>query len=149
MTFVIWGVSYFALIAFEKVSGFPNKINSKLIKGVYQIIVLLLVNFLWVIFNSNSIGEALIFLKSMIIYSPEYYSDLRAAFLLKDYIIVILLAVVFSIPISNMIKNKFNDNKLICTLYSVLEGTAIIGSFVLSLAFIVNGFNNPFLYSIF
>ena len=149
MTFVIWGVSYFVLIAFEKISGFPNKINSKLIKGVYQIIVLLLVNFLWVIFNSNSIGEALIFLKSMIIYSPEYYSDLRAAFLLKDYIIVILLAVVFSIPISNMIKNKFNDNKLICTLYSVLEGTAIIGSFVLSLAFIVNGFNNPFLYSIF
>lgn len=149
ITFVIWGILYFALIAFEKVSGLPNKIDNKLIKGAYRIIVLLLVNFLWVIFNSNSLGEALQFLKSMIIYSPEYYSDLRAAFLFKDYIIVIIAAVVFSIPVSDIITNKFIDNKLICRVYGILEGIVIIGSFVLALSFIINGFNNPFLYSIF
>ena len=149
ITFVIWGILYFALISFEKVSGLPNKIDNKLIKGAYRIIVLLLVNFLWVIFNSNSLGEALQFLKTMIIYSPEYYSDLRAAFLFKDYIIVIIAAVIFSIPISDIITNKFIDNKLICRVYGILEGIVIIGSFVLALSFIINGFNNPFLYSIF
>ena len=108
-------------------------------------ICLLIVNFEWVIFKANNVSKAFGFIKCMFIGANNTLLNNRCVFLLKEYWIVLLSAVIMCIPFNDIdlikknekITNKINTAKMI--LMALL--------FCVSLSFVVSGQNNPFLYA--
>lgn len=146
-TFIIWGVMYFVAISLEKVLKINERIKSISLRILYRVFTLFYINALWVVFNSDTLSKAGKFIKTMIIYTPEYYCDARTVFLLKDYSMPIAFAIILSMPLAKWIKGISTENELVCSLVDIFEGAIVIIAFFISLAFILNGYNNPFLYA--
>ena len=66
-------------------------------------------------------------------------------FFIKNYFIIILLGIIFSTPISKILKEKINSTKykgIYCTLGFI--GSIIL--FIVTISFLVSDTYNPFLY---
>ena len=143
--FIIWGLIYCLLISFERLVNIPNRLKNQKFKIFYRLICLLIVNFEWVIFKANNVSKAFGFIKCMFIGANNTLLNNRCVFLLKEYWIVLLSAVIMCIPFNDIdlikknekITNKINTAKMI--LMALL--------FCVSLSFVVSGQNNPFLYA--
>jgi hypothetical protein len=63
--FVFWGLLYFVLLTFEKLTGIPGKFRSAWAKTGYRIFTLLCVLVGWVFFRAENIQQAFSFLDMM------------------------------------------------------------------------------------
>ncbi len=143
--FIVWGIGYFVLISVEKTYDLPNRFKARITKMAYRIITLLIINFQWVIFRSESLSGGLRYIKRMIVYTNPGSANMRARFLVVDYIWFILVAIIFSMPICIRIREGIT-NKKIKNVYEIVEGIVLVSLFVISVSFIVSGQNSPFLY---
>lgn len=147
MTFIVWGLLYYIAISFERFTGLPKKINSNFLKTVYRILVLLFINFQWVIFNSPSLTYARHYLRRMIFCSPYELADTRALFLIKDYAFFIIISILLCFPIHSFVNTKISKKNILKNIYNAVCITIIFLGFILSIAFTVTGQNNTFLYA--
>lgn len=145
--YVLWGMGYFVLIAFEKVTGLPDKFRFDISKVAYRVFSLLFINFQWVMFNSNDVINGLRFIKRMVIYQKNDLADVRVIFLLKDYAFFIIVAVVLCFPIVPWTRKKLIDRTAAYRAFEILEYTIILVAFIWAISFIVAGKNNPFAYA--
>lgn len=145
--FILWGVGYFVLIAFEKATGLPDRLRSKVGKFIYRVFTLLFVNFQWVMFNSTSLRSGASFIKHMMIYTPNALADKRALFLMKDNWFFILSAMLLCFPIVPWIEKKLENRKKALGVFQVIIGIIVALSAVWALSFIISGQNNPFAYA--
>lgn len=145
--FVIWGIGYFIAIAFEKFSGLPDIIKSRMGRIIYRVGVLLFINFQWVIFRSSDLLNGLRFIKRMFICVNNPLADSRTLFLLKDYGVFIVVAIILSFPIIPWIEKRFGQNQKSANIIRVVQ-VAIVGlSFVWAISCVISGLNNPFAYA--
>lgn len=147
LTYIVWGLLYFCAISFEKITGISGKLREGIGAIIYRILVLMFINVQWVIFNSKTIGRAETFIKNMFVLSKEKYTDLRALFLLKHYFAVIFVAIILCMPIFDIISSKVADDKKLTGSIRVIKYATILIGFVISLSFIINGHNSPFVYA--
>ncbi|MDC7278825.1 MBOAT family protein [Butyrivibrio fibrisolvens] len=145
--FIWWGMGYFILISFEKLTGLPNRFKTIIGKGLYRLFTLLFINFQWVMFNSKNIDTGLEYIKHMIVYQNNELATLRAKFLFKDYIFFIVVAIIFCFPIVPWIKNKMITKEVPARTFDIIENTIIFISFLWAISFIIAGQNNPFAYA--
>ncbi len=145
--FIAWGLCYFVFIAFEKLTGLPERFKTAIGKGIYRCLVLLFINFQWVLFHSQGLRAGLKFIKCMVIYRGNELADLRARFLLKDYSFFIALAIFFSFPIVPWIEKKISEKQIGNVCFKILKYVLITFAFIWSISFIVAGQNNPFAYA--
>ena len=144
--FIVWGLAYFFAIAFERLTGWPDRFKHKVFKVIYRIATLFYINFLWVIFNAPSLKYGLLFIKKMVVFSGGGIADRRALFLTKEYAFFIALSLFFCFPVVPFIKDKAQNKKAITVVCDVVSAIFVIFMFVAALSFIVAGHNNPFLY---
>lgn len=145
--FVFWGLGYFVVIAFEKFTGLPERITSKVGQVIYRIGMLLFINFQWVIFRSDSLLNGLRFIKRMFICDANPLADTRTLFLLKDYGVFILAAIVLSFPIIPWIEKRWESNEKVYNIIQTVLMCIVAVLFIWSLSFVVSGLNNPFAYA--
>lgn len=145
--FVFWGLGYFVVIAFEKFTGFPERIHSKIGHVLYRVGMLLFINFQWVIFRSDSLLSGLRFIKRMFVCDANALADTRTLFLLKDYGVFILAAVILSFPSIPWIQKKWESNEKVYNTVQTITMLIVALLFVWSLSFVVSGLNNPFAYA--
>lgn len=145
--FVIWGLGYFIIISFERITGLPDRFKSIIGKTIYRILSLLFIVFQWVMFNSKEAVDGLKYIKRMIIYYSNDLANSRVAFLLNDYFFYILIAVVLCFPVVPWMQNKTQNNEVMAKLLDISIYSIVILSFILSISFIVAGQNNPFVYA--
>lgn len=145
--YVAWGLGYFLVIAFERFTSLPDRIKSKPAKAVYRIFCLLFINFQWVLFNSKDLMSGLRYIKTMIVYRSNELADYRALFLLKDYWIFILAAIILCFPIVPWMDKKLKSSKMIHTLFEVTIVVIVVAAFIWAVSFVVSGLNNPFAYA--
>lgn len=145
--FVVWGLFYFFMIAFEKTTGWPQKFKTTIGKVIYRIFTLLFINFQWVLFNSTDLYSGLRYIKHMLISPDNYLSDRRAMVLLGEYGVFIVMAVIFATPIIPWIKKKTENNKVMCCTRDILFAIALGCLFIWGISFVVAGQNNPFMYA--
>ena len=145
--YVIWGLGYFIIISFEKITGLPNRFKSIISKTIYRILSLLFIVFQWVMFNSKGAVNGLRYIKRMLVYYSNDLANNRVFFLLNDYAFYILMAVVLCFPVVPWIRNKTQNNEAMAKLFDISVYSIVILSFVLSISFIVAGQNNPFVYA--
>ena len=145
--FVVWGLGYFAAIAFERLTNLPGRLRSKWGRAVYRILTLLFINFQWVLFNAKDLTSGLRYIKQMLIPSPNALADARALFLLKDYWFFILAAVILCFPLIPRLYQKLKSRKTARTVFEAALALVLLAGFAWSVSLVVAGLNNPFAYA--
>ncbi len=144
--FIAWGLGYFAVISFERLTGLPDRLRQKWAKIIYRLLTLLFINLQWVIFNSKNILSGLGLIRRMFICPPNELDDLRTLFLLKNYGLFIAAAILLCFPLVPWIDKKLKAKKVIHTVFKAVITAIVIFAFIWSLSFIAAGLNNPFAY---
>lgn len=138
-TFISWGLLYFVFIVLEKITGFEKSAIPDWLKRAYT---MLLVTLGWVIFNSESIGDASSYIKSMFGLNGNAWIDDLTLFYVQEYQWFFLAALMFSAPVSKLISEKLKTDKKIAWGYPI--GMLVV--FTISVSYIVKGSYNPFIY---
>ena len=73
-TFIVWGLMYFVLLTFEKLTGFEKR-KSKPFMVFRWFYTMFFVIMGWVVFRSNSLTDAFVYMKSMFGLNGNVFSD--------------------------------------------------------------------------
>ncbi len=138
--FVLWGVYFFIFLLLEKF------VLSKVLKGGWlsraYTFAIVLISF--VIFKSTNINEIGNFLYKMVDFRESFMNQ-EVFFILKDNFIILLIAIIGSGPFINTLIKKIRKGK-IEKLVEVLDVVFVIGLFIMSIAKILSGSFQPFIY---
>jgi alginate O-acetyltransferase complex protein AlgI len=145
--FVVWGLGYFLVIAFERLTGLPGRIRHPWGKTLYRFFTLLFINFQWVLFNAKDLSHGLSYLKTMFIGPLNALADSRALFLLKDYWFFILAAIILCFPLVPRLDKKLRSRKVLHTAFEAVLALTLLAGFAWAVSLVVAGLNNPFAYA--
>lgn len=143
---MLWGVYFGIILIIEKL--FLLKVLDKLPKIVGHIYTLLLVLISWVIFAFEDLGQIGTYLSTMFGLNGASLVNAEAIYYLKNYIIIIVIGIICSIPVLQWWKNR---NKKTVTqkkeaIVSVITSLGYVAIVIISTASLVNNSFNPFLY---
>lgn len=141
-TFIVWGLSYFVLLVFEKITGI-DKTKSTIIRIIYRIFTLFAVNLLWVVFRSDNIKQAVEYIgrmfcgTSLMSYTAEQY--------FFEYLFLFIFAIIYSFGLFKYLGERHIElkNNL---LMIICRRAILVILFIWSLSFLVMGAHNPFIY---
>lgn len=136
-TFLVWGLIYFCCLFFEK-----YVIKARKSGILSRLCTILTVIFCWVIFRSDSVGVALEYIKSMLGLTQAGIFDNDFAFLIKNYAVIILLALVAATPVVKNLYHKFKEKIWMQLGFSIY----LIAIFLICISYILRGTYNPFIY---
>lgn len=138
--FVLWGLYFAVILICEKL--FVLKMLDKLPSFVRHIYTMLLVVIGWVIFNSSSITQVMIMLKSMFfdisVVDLTYIKNLRILYLWP----YVLLGVISSTPLLKYIFAKLDSKKYGFIVIDLI----LIAILYVCIVLLVNNSYNPFIY---
>ena len=128
-TFIVWGLYFFLLLAFEKLTDKNPKGRLSHIYTMFFVVCG------WVIFRSDSMQNALMYFKRMFtIYNAEYGNALFISNI-KEHFFALVTAPLFAVPVWN----KFENKKTLTLILEILV-------FILSVTYIIKGGYNVFIY---
>lgn len=140
-TFILWGLMYFALLIFEKYSGYD--VNDKegkhhVIKHIYTLFFVISG---WVIFRAENLSVAAAYYGDM--FDPRN-TLISAGFTeyFRQYGWLFIAAAVISTPLIKKLKMKSGDGNI-----AGIAGAVVLAILMLfSISFIVKNSYNPFIY---
>lgn len=140
-TFIVWGLMYFVLLLFEKLTGFHNKSGKVLnvFKWFYTAFFVLIG---WVIFRAESIGDAVSYIGSMFGMNGNAFADGLFTGWFTQNFILICIGAVLSTPVFKILSQKTQNRNLI----DCIRAVVLIGLFILSVANLLSSSYNPFIY---
>lgn len=144
--FLLWGLWFAFFLILEKV-GFSGLLNylPKIYGFVYTAFVVLLG---WVIFAIEDVNGIFVYVKSMFGLGASGLYDGNALFLIKEYAVLLLVAIVASLPVASTLANKLRKggSGLAIAVRRLLEKVIPAILLLASVAYIVDASYNPFLY---
>lgn len=140
-TFILWGLLYFVLLTFEKLTGFDKKTVKaiKIFKWLYTIFFVVLG---WVLFRADNLSEALSYIGAMFGVNATSFVDGMFIGYFEQNIIMLVIGIIACTPVIKMIKIKTGDTVVM----SILSVVSLIALLVLSIASLVSSSYNPFIY---
>ena len=140
--FIIWGLFFAVILLIEKkfLSKYLDK--TKIIKYIYTI-TLVVISF--VIFNSSNLSDILLSLKSMFGFNNLNFVNVETLYYLRNYIFILLIAIIASTPLLKNIIEKFRKTKFNKVL-NILKPIIYIALLLMATSFLINESFNPFLY---
>ena len=157
--FVLWGVYFGVILIFEKL--FLLKILKKVPSIISHIYTIVLVLISWVIFAFEDLNKVKEYIFTMFKVNNVPIINSEAIYYLHNYLIIILIGIICSIPIVNIIKSKMHnlknivnkksykeveENKKLKIVYSSIISIGLVFIVVISTSSLVNNSFNPFLY---
>ena len=146
--FVIWGLFYFVLIAFEKLSGYPEKFHNSYAKLLYRLFTLLCVIGGWVLFRSIGAKSALKYGLSMFGLKDNAFFCDNVILSFREYWLFLLAAVLCSTNLFKWLRQKVDAAKTKALRTTVNITSVGIYAFLMmwSVSYIILGSHNPFIY---
>lgn len=146
--YLLWGLGYFALITFEKLTGFPERFAHKFEGILYRLFSLLFIVCQWVIFRAKDIKNGFCHIAHMFSHKGNALYNVRTLFLIKEYWVIIAAAIIFCVPIVPFVAEKLlNRDGLKKKVIEIACALAICALFICALSFRIAGQNNPFVYA--
>lgn len=143
--YILWGIIYFTLISLEKFWIRPERFSG-IYSIIYHIYTGVAIIILWTIFRTQTSGEAIVYIKSLLGLNGNLFYDKVFAFQFKNYFLLFLCGVIFSTPIYKIIA----EGKIGNSIYGKAFLSIILLLLTLSsLLYILMGSYNPFLYFMF
>ncbi len=136
-TFIAWGLFYFVLLAFEKLTGLNKKHY-----WWGHIYTMLFVILGWVIFRADNLGKAIPYIKAMFGIGTIGLVDSAVWAYLRQNGFYYLIALVSCLPFFPWLEKKLDRYKLWHVAYAI----GVISIFIISVSFICNNSYNPFIY---
>lgn len=136
-TFLVWGLLYFMLLTFEKLSGLSKK---NYWWGHIYTMVFVIIG--WVIFKSVDLRSAYVYVKAMFGFGAKGIIDKSVWAYISQYWIFYVFAIIGCAPIVPWIDKKLNKNKVWNATYAVI----VMAALVISVSYIINNAYNPFIY---
>jgi len=146
--FIAWGLMYFVLITFEKLSGYPQKFKTAFAKVLYQIFTLLCVVGGWVVFRAQGGKAALGYIMSMLgLYANPVSCD-YVILTFREYWLFLIMAILFSteFPSKTMSRLRNTNGKVVPFVTGVFAFCLYIFCFIWAVSFIIIDAYNPFIY---
>ena len=141
LTFLVWGLMYFVLLVIEKTTGIIHK-SGRLIsvfKWLYTIVCVMLG---WIIFRSDSLHAAFLYLKSVFGLNGNAFADGLFTGWFTQSLILLLIGGFFCTPAVMILSEKRKGS----IIFKTLKMTVLAILFVLSVAGLVSNSYNPFIY---
>ncbi len=138
-SFFLWGLMYFVLITFEKLTGLPKK-DGRCINIAKRIYTLFFVVTGWVIFRAENLGEGFGYLRSMFTFTGGTDGVFLAY--LSQYAVIILAGILISTPVFKKLGQRFDGRPV----YEGARAVGLVLLFVFSVASLVSSAYNPFIY---
>ncbi len=145
-TFFLWGLLYFALLSFEKITRIPGRFQNPIPILGWRIFTLLGVLFGWVLFRAENIHAASQYIKCMFGANGNALWGAGESFALGQNYVVLLLCVLFSVPLVKTLREKFCVYVVANRLVAFMEPVVYTALFIVSMAFTVTSTYNPFIY---
>jgi hypothetical protein len=151
--FVFWGLFYFALLTFEKLTGIPKKLAEKggLFPQIYRVFALFCIMLGWVFFRSEGLKNGVKYVAAMFI--PKSHGEELAAlgdagYILSQNWFFIIAGILLSTPFVKYFNEKITANRTqsAVTVFTIGEKALLIGLFFIALSFTVSNTYNPFIY---
>lgn len=142
--FVLWGVYYGAFIILEKVG--LKKVLDKLPNIVRHIYTLIIVIVGWVLFSKNTLKEAVDYIKVMFGIGDYSFINGYTTFYLKNYIVVLIVAIILSTPIIKWLKDNRSLGNVVDTVITMTRPIILPLALIISILYLVNSTFNPFIY---
>lgn len=141
--FVIWGLYFAVLLAFEKffIGNFLKK--HRLWAHIYVILTVLIS---FVIFSSFNIKDALECLFGMFSISGVPVITAEHMYYIQSFALILIIAVIGATPFPKAVFNRIENKRYINKIIVIFEPVAILMLTFLCTAYLVNGSFNPFLY---
>lgn len=140
--FIIWGLYFGILLVIEKFFLLKHLKNHKILRHIY-VLVLVIISF--AIFSAGNLREAMSNIGGMFGMGVPFISA-EWLFYLKDYALIIMIAVIGATSIPKMILSRICMNKTVSAVWSIIEIILLIMLLLISTAYLVDGSFNPFLY---
>ena len=140
--FIVWGLFFAVLLVFEKLGLLKLLKKGKVLPHIYVLFAVLIS---FVIFDADSMGEAVKNLCGMFSLSGGFLGA-EALYYIKSYFVVFLLAAIGSTPLPKKLYNKFAATGFGEKALYVLEPLTLIALLLTVTAFLTDGSFNPFLY---
>ena len=142
--FIIWGLYFALFLLLEKL--FLDKLLQKLPRALRTVYVLFFINISFVIFNADSMKEALKNLGGMVGAGGIALTDEKTLYYLISYAGLLLIAAVLATPLMKWIGRKLKESKIGAKVMLVLEPVFVILVILMATGFMVDGSFSPFLY---
>ena len=144
-TFVVWGLLYGILLMIEKALCAHKALRKQsLIQRIFgHLYTMIVVTLAWVIFRSDSINDAVIYILGMFGRGSGKLVDRVFVAYLKQNICFYIPAIIGCMPILESLEIKFGEKNPI---YNVAFGATVLAGFVISVSYIINNGYNPFIY---
>ncbi|MEG1015353.1 MAG: MBOAT family O-acyltransferase [Bacilli bacterium] len=141
--FIIWGLFFATFLLLEKTLWGKWFENKKIINHIYTLLIVLIS---FVIFNSSSISEIIINLKSMFFMRDIPLINEESIYYFKSYFVLLVISVVGCLPLLNNLCIKIKSSKKFNKIYETLEIIILIILFIIVVSYLVDSTFNPFLY---
>ncbi len=140
-TFILWGLMYFALITFEKLTNFEE--NPKKFGWLKYSYTMLFVLFGWVLFRAQNLVAAGEYFKAMFGLAGNPLIDDAFVLNLTQNFVFLIVCAVFSLPAAKVFREKIGER---------FKGTGAVYAaglmmlLLVAVSYLVKGSYNPFIY---
>ena len=142
-TFVIWGMFIGILLVIEKL--LLNKYIEKLPSIVRRIYTLFIIMISFIIFSGSNINESFNNIVGLFNFSNPFINKFTIHYL-KDYGLVLIIAIFLSTPILKNTIIKLKKNKKINNIINILDIIVLLILLVIVTSYLIDSSYNPFLY---
>ena len=144
LNFCIWGLFFGIMLIIEKFSF--NKYLEKIPSLIRRIYVLFIVMISFIIFGSSNMNDAFNTIKGLFGFNKEVFINNYTIYYLKNYLFVLILAILLSTPLIKKLVLKLKKNCFIKKLFDILEIVSIPIILVIVTSYLIDNSYNPFLY---
>ena len=137
-TFLCWGLLYFVLLTFEKLTGLGKKKHA--IGHIYTMLFVILG---WVLFRADNLSGAFKYMGAMFGIGASSLYDSETLMYLSSYKVYFIFGILACFPILKKIKGKI---KIKPQIYNAVSAVCLMALFIISLSFMIKGSYNPFIY---
>lgn len=147
-TFVGWGLAYFLLISFEKITSWPSRFTKIWQVLCYRIFTILYVIANWILFRSEGIGQAIQYFKSIFGMNGNHLVDSLTFLYIRENALFLVFAIVLAIPVFPWLKRKMVSIRpgVGQSIIMSIGHVGLLVLFFICLTYLVKGSYNPFIY---
>ena len=146
-TFLFWGLGYFVLISFERLTGLPGRLKRGWARAAWRVGSLLFINLQWIVFRSPSLSFAFSYIRRLFRCAANPLADSRVLFLLREYRVFLIGALLLCFPLGERLRRLCAKDRRTQYAFEIVSALVIALLFLWALSYVFAGQNNPFAYA--
>lgn len=143
-SFIVWGLMYFVLISFEKLTGIPGKLRRTSSKAAYKVFTLMVIMLGWVMFRADDLKCGLLYQLSLFGFHTRGAFDNTFLQYFGENVVIIIASLILCTSIVKGLFSKLKSKHPVSA--EVILTIICLALFAISISYIVLESYNPFIY---